>query len=330
MSDKKFDLITIGDSTMDTFIKIHEATVECDINHQECKICVKYGFKIPVDSISFGAAGNAANVATGSALLGLSSAIYTNLGDDDHGRYILKALETSGVLADYVKINRGMNSNLSVVLTFGGERTIFVYHQDWFYQLPKLPECSWCYLTSMGESFANSNITHEVLRYVEKSGCKLVFAPGTFQLKLGVSRFPELLSKSELLIVNNEEAKTILGVDLKERVDRRDLLSKLLMLGPKLAVVTNGQEGSIASDGQECLAIGVLPTKVVEKTGAGDAYSSGMVAALSYGYELATAMLWGTINAGHVIQEVGAQNGLLDRAQIESHLKETRLRAVSF
>lgn len=330
MTDKKFDLITIGDSTMDTFIKIHEATVECDINHQECKICVKYGSKIPVDSISFGAAGNAANVAVGSAKLGLSCATYTNLGDDDHGRFIVKSFEENGISTDYVKVNRGVNSNLSVVLTFGGERTIFVYHQDWFYQLPKLPDSSWCYLTSMGQSFANSNITSEIVRFIERSQSKLVFAPGTFQLKFGVSRFPKLLESCELLIVNNEEAKTILGIDPKEKVDRRDLLSKLLMLGPKMAAVTNGQEGSIASDGQECLAIGVLQTKVVEKTGAGDAYSSAMVAALSYGHDLATSMLWGTINAGHVIQEVGAQNGLLSRRQIESHLKDSKLKAVEF
>ena len=60
-----FDLITIGDSTIDTFIKIHDATVECDINKKNCKICIKYGDKIPVDSISHSAAGNALNVAVG-------------------------------------------------------------------------------------------------------------------------------------------------------------------------------------------------------------------------------------------------------------------------
>ncbi len=38
-----FDLITIGDSTIDTFVKIHDANVECDINHEEGKICLHYG-----------------------------------------------------------------------------------------------------------------------------------------------------------------------------------------------------------------------------------------------------------------------------------------------
>src|SRR3989338_10535167 len=115
MSDKVFDLITIGDSTIDTFIKIHDATVECDINHEQCKICVPYGAKIPVDSIAHGVAGNAANVAVACAKLGLKAAIYTNLGDDDYGKNIREKLEKEQVARDYIKINPGRESNLSVV-----------------------------------------------------------------------------------------------------------------------------------------------------------------------------------------------------------------------
>ena len=162
MPNNAFDLITIGDSTIDTFIRIHDATVECDINHQECKICVKYGDKIPVDSIAHGVAGNAANVAVGCSKLGLRTAIYTNLGDDDHGKNIKQVLERENVANDYVEVHSGKDSNLSVVLTFQGERTIFVYHQDWDYRLPNLVDASWIYLTSMAESFTNSNIMDEV------------------------------------------------------------------------------------------------------------------------------------------------------------------------
>src|SRR3990172_1960756 len=179
MPNNAFDLITIGDSTIDTFIRIHDATVECDINHKECKICVKYGAKIPVDSIAHGVAGNAANVAVGASKLGLTAAIYTNLGDDDHGKTIRDALINQNVSDDYLKIHPGKNSNLSVVLTFQGERTIFVYHQDWDYRLPNLVDASWIYLTSMAESFSNSNIMDEVYHYIAKSKAKLAFGPGT-------------------------------------------------------------------------------------------------------------------------------------------------------
>ena len=210
--DKRFDLIIIGDSTIDTFIKIHDASIECDVNKQDCKICVPYGSKIPVDSIAYGVAGNAANVAVGATRLGLKTAIYTNLGDDNQGKTIKQTLEEEGVVADYINVNPGKKSNLSVVLTFQGERTIFVYHQDWFYKLPDLAPSLWVYLTSMGESFTDSNIMDQVCRFVEKTGAKLVFSPGTHQLKADIKRYPKILERCEILIVNLEEAKKILGI----------------------------------------------------------------------------------------------------------------------
>src|SRR3989344_5461740 len=102
---KQFDLITNGDSTIDTFIKIHDAAVECDINHEECKICIKYGDKIPVDSIAHSVAGNAANVAIGGATLGLNCAIYTNLGGDQQGKLIKQTFELKKVNTQYVVVN---------------------------------------------------------------------------------------------------------------------------------------------------------------------------------------------------------------------------------
>lgn len=332
MTDNKtFDLITIGDSTIDTFIKIHDATVECDINRESCKICVEYGSKIPVDAIAHAVAGNAANVAVGVAKLGLITAIYTNLGDDDQGETIKGALERANVASDYIKVNPGKNSNLSVVLTFQRERTIFVYHQDWFYELPDLAATKWVYLTSMATTFTDSNIMDEVTRYVEKTRAKLTFGPGTYQLKAGIKRFPKLLERCELLIVNMEEAKKILEIDPVERVEVHDILSNLLLLGPKIVVVTAAEEGSYATDGQKNLRAGIFPTQIVEKTGAGDAYSAALLAALVYGESLEEAMIWGTVNASHVIQEVGPQKGLMTREELIRHRKTVpELVAVKF
>ncbi len=321
---KKFDLITIGDSTVDTFIKIHDATVECDINHQECKICIKYGDKIPVDSIDHGVAGNAANVAVGTSKLGLKSAIYTNLGDDQQGKLVLGALKKNGVTDDYVETHRNQSSNLSVVLTFRGERTIFVYHQPWHYKLPNLEDAWWVYLTSVAETFSDSNLMNEIVHYVDKSRAKLGFGPGTYQLAADIKRYPKVLERCEFLIVNLEEAKKILGIKTTEVIEPKELLSRLLFLGPKIIVITNGSEGSYATDGKRNLKAGIFPTEIVEKTGAGDAYASGLISGLFWGLPLEEAMIWGTINASHVILEVGPQNGLLTKEELERHRKTVK------
>lgn len=321
--EQKFDLITIGDSTIDTIIKIHDATVECDINHEECKICVAYGQKIPVDTIHHSVAGGAANVSVGSSRLGLKTAIYTNLGGDDGGHLIKKTFEHEGIFDDYVVLDSQKSSNLSVVLTFQGERTIFVYHQDWFYHLPNLAQTSWLYFGSLAESFTSSNIIDEICHYLEKSKAKLIFAPGTYLLKADIKRFPRLLEKCHILFVNLQESKKILGIEQIEKIEAGDLLSKMLLLGPKIVVITDGEEGSYASDGTQNLKAGIFSTKLIEKTGAGDAYVAGFVAALFYNKSLSDAMAWGTINASHVISQIGAINGLLDKNELEKHQQES-------
>lgn len=310
------DLITIGDSTIDAFIKIHEATIKCDISRKDCTISVPYGSKIPVDEIDYGVAGNAANVAIACSKLGLQTAIYTNLGDDDQGKRIKDVFERDGLIMDYVQINKDKKSNLSVVLTFQGERTIFVYHQAWDYSLPKMDKCKWLYLTSMAETFTNSDIMSQVCKYIDKTGAKLVYSPGTYQIKADVKRYPRVLEKCEILIVNFEEARKILNMEENDDHQIHDILQRILNLGPKSVVITDGANGSYASNGEKFLKAGVIPTKVTEKTGAGDAYSGGYLAAISQDLPMEEAMVWGSINSSAVISRINTQSGQLTIKQL--------------
>src|SRR5882672_379103 len=79
------DIISIGDATLDTFIKIEEASVMCTLNKDVCVLCLSYADKIAIDRPVKVVGGNAANNAVGSARLGMKAAIYTVLGSDETG-----------------------------------------------------------------------------------------------------------------------------------------------------------------------------------------------------------------------------------------------------
>jgi len=88
-------------------------------------------------------------------------------------------------------------------------------------------------------------------------------------------------------------------------------------------VITDGENGSFATDQNgEVFTHGSIKTTIVEKTGAGDAYSSGFMAAILHGLSIKHAMRWGTLNAASVMEKVGAQNGLLTKEDMENKLKE--------
>lgn len=319
-----FDIISIGDATIDNFVQIHNAEIKCDLNKTNCKLCVEYGDKIPVDYLSHLVAGNGANNAVGAARLKLKTAIYVNVGSDTSGKQIIEKLKQEGVSTRYVAVNEGMESNLSTVISFKGERTIFVFHQRWNYKLPDLDFTKWVYFTSLSPSFTQSNLLNELGVYLERTGSKLVYNPGTYQIKAGVKKCPKILALTEVFIVNYGEAWRVLGWEEKENIPIKKLLKGLADLGPKKTIITNGEEGSYGFDGERFYHLGAFPAKLIEMTGAGDAYASGVLAGLFYGEDLKDAMRWGAANAASVVEQIGSLAGLLTYDQIQEKLKENQ------
>lgn len=317
-----FDLITVGDATIDTFIKIHDAEVKCTLNHTDCKICVTYGSKIAVDQLTHLVAGNAANNAVGASRLKLKSAIYVNVGADSSGKMIADKLELEKVDLRYLIMNEGMESNYSAVLNFKGERTIFVYHQSWEYRLPDLDQSKWVYFTSISPSFVRSALLDDLTRYLERTGAKLLYNPGTYQIQAGVRKHPKLLALSEVFIVNKEESERILGIKGTEDVSIKRLLKGICDLGPRMTVITDGKEGSYGYNGTNYYQLKIFPAKLLEMTGAGDAFATGFLAGLFYGHGLPEAMRWGAANGASVVEFVGPQEGLLPYDGMQERLKE--------
>lgn len=321
-----FDLISIGDTVIDTFIPLLDAKLEEEDGGNTRKLVLRYGDKIPVGRGESMVAGNAANNAVGSSRLKLKTAIYTNLGSfgDGDGDMIIKKFKSEEVNTRYIVKNSDLPSNHHIVLDFKGERTILIYHQPWKFSLPDLDKSKWAYLTSLSPSFVDSPLMGQLVLYLERSLAKLVFNPGTFQIKHGVKKYPRILSLTNLFIVNKEEAKIILGFSESDDIPIKKLLSKLADLGPKMVVITDGGEGSFGFDQNSYFKLGIFPAKLLEMTGSGDAYATGTLAGLFHGNCLSEAMRWGAANGASVVEYVGPQRGLLTYNQMQGSLKENK------
>ncbi len=315
-----FDLISIGDPAVDHFFKIHDAHVEVERDGRE--LCLRYGDKLPVEQYQQVLGGNNPNNAVGASRLGLKVAIYTNIGTDLAGKFVLTRLKEEGVDTRYVATNEKMDSNISALVSFRGERTILTYHQSYKYDLPDLDRSRWIYLSSMGKSSLEGNFYAQVESYLQRTGASLAFNPGTYELSFGLKKLSKLLSLTTLLILNKEEAELVLKIDGGKKVEIKKLLKGLLELGPKMVIITDGENGSFGFDGEKYWFLGIFPAKVVDMTGAGDSYATGVVSGLFYGKELLEAMRWGAANGASVVEQIGAQAGLLTHSQMQEKLKE--------
>ncbi|HTK03245.1 MAG TPA: carbohydrate kinase family protein [Alphaproteobacteria bacterium] len=311
-----FDLLSIGDASIDTFMTPIDSESICKIDTKECLIAFPYGAKIPVRNLDFSVGGNAANNAVGTRRLGINSGIVLTLGDDSVGNMIIENLRAENVDLTYVIQQPETNSNYSSIVSYSGERTIFVYHAPRSYEFPvQLPVVPWVYLTSLGESF--KPFQNHLVEWLRKNPTvKLAFNPGSWQMRAGVEVIAEVLALSYMIYVNREEAMKL--TNLAKETPDRDLLIALNKLGPKICIITDGGKGAIAYNSLDgkFFKVGVLPVDAYERTGAGDAFGSASLSALIHGKSLDEALVWGTVNSASVIGYTGAQKGLLKESEL--------------
>ena len=323
---KKIDFLAIGDITIDAFIKLKDAHVYCNLDREECELCLRFKDKIPYEAVyTIPAAGNSPNAAVSVSRLGFSSALMTNVGYDKNGQDCLDKLKEEKIDTTFIKIEKGKNTNYHYVLWYDSERTILVKHENFNYKWTNTKESkeyntpTWIYLSSLGE---NSLPFHtEIINYLNRhKEVKLAFQPGTFQIKIGKESLKEVYARTEVFFSNLEEAQKILGIETKNIFE---LSKSISALGPKIVVISDGSKGAYLYSNNELWQIPKYPdpTPPVETTGAGDAFSSTFIAALILGKTPLEALSWGPVNSMSVIQQIGPQAGLLTREKLEEYLK---------
>jgi len=328
---EKIDFLSIGDISADVIIKLKDAHVHCNLDPGGCELCLRFGGKIPYESATeIFAAGNSGNAAISASRLGLRTVFMTNLGDDLNGQKCQDVLKKENITTDFVKIEAGKLTNYHYILWYDIERTILTRHEDYAYEWTDTKEASryalptWVYLSSLGENSLDfhKKISDYLKRHPE---VKLAFQPGTFQLKMGTENLKEIYERTEVFFSNLEEAEKVLGIESTEQKDILKLVEGIANLGPKLVYLSDGPNGAYCYHDNGLWHLPAYPAGdgPIESTGAGDAFSSAIVAGLFYGLSPLEALGWGLVNSASVIQSVGSQAGLLSREKIEGRLKNT-------
>lgn len=317
------DVLCIGDVVTDAFIRLSDPSINTYDNENGKYLSVPFGAKLPYDGDDIMEGdGNAPNAAVAFARLGLKSGLMSNVGHDQRGREIIMALHKEGVDGRYIHINPGKSSNYNYVLWYKEERTILVHHEEYEYHWPRVHKNDmpkWVYFSSLSK---NSLPFHDdLVEWLEENPeIKFAFSPGTFQINEGADRLKHVYRRTDVLLLNRQEAVKVGGGD---EHNVHDLFDKLHELGPRTIVITDGPKGSYSSSTEGRFFMPTYPDKAppVERTGAGDSYSSTFVAALAKGQLVSEAMRWGPINSMNVVQYVGPHRGLLTEGQLEYLLK---------
>jgi len=312
-----FDVITIGSASGDVFVKSKDFTILKTPRFRAGKaLAMPLGSKLTIDEVSFQVGGGAVNTATTFASQGLRVAVFAVVGRDVRGEQILQFLKEKNIDARFMFRDSNDCTEYSIILSIGeSDRTILryegvVWHLHEF-QVPwkELSQTKWLYVNHLGGEAAK--LLPKIISFAKEHNIRIAWNPGSTQLKNPKEIIP-LLKHVDVCILNQEEACMATGISYQKR---KEIFKKLDDLVHGIVIMTKGKKGVEVSDGKTIRSAGVLPIKkIVDRTGAGDAFGSGFVAALiKKPGDIEHAIQFASANATGVLTQWGATNGLLKK-----------------
>lgn len=320
----KYDVITIGDTTYDIFIKPHEAQTVNSAKKSslqapyEKMLCFSYGDKIEVEKVEYSLGGTACNVAAGMKRLGLSMGLMSFCGSDDFGAKVKELIEEEGIELVHFLTDRSIHTTYSFILRYKSDRTILVYRDNFDYKkldISKAKNTRWIYLSSLGDGYEK-----DAIKLVSEKNIKLAMNPGKHQLEDKKREFLLMLKLAEIVILNKEEAELLAGARFPLSI--KEIYYKLSEYDIKNLIITDAKEGAYARVDREIIHQRAYPAKAIEQTGSGDAFGAAFMARYLESEDITDSLRWGVINGAKVTEKVGAQAGLLDREEMEKLVKK--------
>lgn len=317
----KPSILVIGDIATESLITLGKDDVEIIGGKTAKKLAVGLGSKISAESSTvIDAVGGAANASVAFAKMGAQPSLMSWLGDDMVGQVTTEYLRKVGVDMSGVLVQKEARSNYYYVLRSGAERTIIASHERFDYRWRE-PVCQpdWAYLSMM--SADSWEFHRSLIEYIDYNPrVKLAFQPGPAHLIWGKKKLSRLLVRTEVAVMNMEEAMSLGSVDSR---DLKTIFSALHDTGIKTVIVTDGPRGAYASDGDTQYEVPSYPdaSRPLDRSGAGDAFAATVVAGLAQGMSLEDALLLAPINSMNVVQHLGPQAGLLTTKEMLSMVK---------
>lgn len=316
-----YDIISIGSATRDVFLsaKDFKTVKNSDFSTGEA-ICFSLGSKVEVEKIVSTMGGGGANAAITFARQGLKTAAISAIGNDQSGKDIIEQLNQEGVDTQYFqKHGDDLTAYSTILVGENAERTILSYKgEGQHFDVNQVPfdqlQTKWLYLDSLGGHY---DLLEKAVQWAAANNVKLATTPGGKELAHGLEKLRPLLKYFSIVIMNQEEATALTGIDFNPPAGGEEKIFKFMddVIGG-IFIMTKGPEGAVASDGKQIYSAGIPNSPIVERTGAGDAFSAGFISEYIRSGDIAKAIQIGTANASSVVTQYGAIAGILKKGDV--------------
>lgn len=320
---KNFDVVTIGGAARDITFYTKEGKLVAQMKDplRQKLLGFEYGAKINIEKSFCTFGGGAANAAVALARLGLKTAAIARVGKDEDGRAVIANLVKNKIDTKFIQIDPILKTGFSFIVTFGPEveHTAFLFRgannnlklasRDLKFKT------NWFYVASLsGEGWRG--VLDSV---IAKKETRLAWNPGNKQLAAGLPGLKKYMAKTAIFFVNKDEAielVTSLPKYKKAGVawlnQPKNLFGVLAEFCPGILVITDGAKGAYIYLRGKIYHQASLSKRVVDTTGAGDAFCSSFLAGyIRYCGNVLKAAKLAALNSAYNLTGIGAQEPLL-------------------
>jgi len=252
--------------------------------------------------------GSAANTAVGLARLGVRTGFIGKVSADREGRMLIQAFIDEGVNTDGIIVSEYGRSGIVIgFVDERGERALYVdpgVNSSIDFSEIDLEYASQADIIHL-TSFVGEKSFQAQKRLVEElPQVSVTIDPGMIYARKRLEEMAPLLKRCLVFFPNEHEIKLLTGKDYREGAEF------LLDMGVKIVAVKLGSRGCYVTDGEENHLIEPFKIKVVDSTGAGDAFCAGFLYGIINNKTLRECGILGNFVASRTLAEMGARNGL--------------------
>ncbi|MFD1175434.1 5-dehydro-2-deoxygluconokinase [Paenibacillus puldeungensis] len=315
-NEKKYDLIALGRACIDL------NAVEYNRPMEETHTFSKY------------VGGSPANIAIGSAKLGLKVGFIGKIPDDQHGRFIQKFMADAGVDTSGMVVDReGHIAGLAFTEIKSPEECSILMYREGVADLYLQPEeVNEDYIKQAkallisGTALAQSpsrEAVFQAIKFAKKHQVDVIF-----ELDYRSYTWKSVYETSVYYSLVAEQANIVIGTrdefDMMEnrKGDNASTVGYLFRHQAKLIVIKHGVEGSYAyTKSGEIYHGTAYKSKVLKTFGAGDSYAAAFLHALMSGKDIQTALQYGSASAAIVVSKHSCSEAMPTIAEIEALIK---------
>ena len=293
---------------------------------------VFFGKKIPVEgetilgnNFVIGPGGKGSNQAVAAAKAGVKTYFISKIGDDQFGSMARKIYEEAGVDYSKVIISSEHSTGAAGILVDqqSGKNAINVVPgaagaltKDDINQAADVIKNSQVFLTQLE---APKEVVFHALKIAKENNVITILNPAP-----AASIDKEIFHLIDYFTPNETEVGFYVNHKVEDEEDAKKASDKLLQLGIKNIIITLGEKGAFFANGTESFHVPVvnLNNRVVDTTGAGDAFNGGFAVALTENEKLniKDAIKFASATAGLSTTKIGTANSMPSRDEIDKLL----------